>query len=313
VYRGEATLAAVVDELLQYAEGVTPSQRPYQITEIILVWDHGDDNSPDVMRRLARDYEIVRAVWLMRNYGQHAATLAGIASTGSDWIVTLDEDGQHDPSYLPEMIDRAFVERSRLVYFDPTNKAPHGFFRNIGSWSAKLLFRLITSSDSFDSFSSYRLIHGETARTVAAYTGPGVYLDVALIWVTDGAIKCPGLLRSEQRTAQSYTYRKLASHAFRMIVSSGTRPLRIIAFFGFVLGLFGFFVAGVVVYERIFQSVPVQGWTSMMIALLITGGAILVSLAVIAEYLGIAVSAVLGKPLYAIGSSDGDVFDTSDS
>ena len=65
-------------------------------------------------------------VWLSRNYGQHAATLAGMSSSGGDWIVTLDEDGQHDPSYVGAMLDVALAEQASVVYARPVNPAPHG-------------------------------------------------------------------------------------------------------------------------------------------------------------------------------------------
>ena len=308
VYGGVDTLRSVVSEVLMGAEGTTEGGIDYVINEIILVWDHGIDDSPTVMRELERESAQVRSVWLMKNFGQHAATLAGIASSGSEWIVTIDEDGQHDPSYIPKMLDHAFAERCRLVYFSPTNKPPHGMVRNAGSRFAKWIFRVLSAGHAAESFNSFRLVHGEAARTVSAYTGPGVYLDVALGWVCATMTTCPGLVRTEGRPATSYTYRKLASHAFKMGVSSGTRPLRLIAMFGLVLGVIGFLLAGIVVYERIFQAIPVQGWTSMMIVVLITGGAILLSLSVIAEYLGIAVSAAMGKPLYALGKPDSEVF-----
>ena len=78
------------------------------------------------MRELEQEYPFVRSVWLSRNFGQHAATLAGMASSGGDWIVTLDEDGQHDPSYIGAMLDVALDEQASVVYARPVNPAPHG-------------------------------------------------------------------------------------------------------------------------------------------------------------------------------------------
>ena len=64
-----------------------------------------------VIRDLARHHPFVRPVWLARNFGQHAATLAGMSSTSADWIVTMDEDGQHDPSAIGAMLDVALSTR----------------------------------------------------------------------------------------------------------------------------------------------------------------------------------------------------------
>ena len=313
VYRGAHTLPELVAEIDAVAVGSTPSGRAYEIAEVVLVWDRGPDDSPMVMRNLSQRYEKVRSIWLTRNVGQHGATLAGIASTGSQWIVTMDEDGQHDPALIPVFIDAAFDNRARVAYLDPTNRPPHGVMRNLGSRVAKWVYSKLVDASNATAFNSFRLIHGEVGRSVAAYTGPGVYLDVALGWVADRAILVPGEARIEGRPASSYTYRKLIGHAIRMIVTSGTKPLRVIAVLGVILAFGGFLLTLVVLYQRFFNAIPVQGWTSLMIVLLLTGGSLLVAMAVIAEYLGIAVSAAMGKPLYTIGTDDTNVFDDVDA
>ncbi len=313
VFRGAETLTELVDEIISMSTGSSPGGRDYRIAEVVLVWDRGPDDSPRVMRELSKSHDIVRSIWLTRNVGQHGATLAGIASTGSQWIVTLDEDGQHNPQLIPVFLDAVIDRRSRLAYLEPTNKPPHGPLRNMASRLTKLAYGYLVDSVGTSSFNSFRMIHGEVARSVAAYTGPGVYLDVALRWVANDAILVPGVVRAEGRAASNYSYRKLLGHAVRMIITSGTKPLRLIAVIGIVLAFGGFLMALAVVYQRLVHAIPVQGWTSLMIVLLLIGGSLLVAMAVIAEYLGIVVSAAMGKPLYTIGSDDAQVFRDTDS
>ena len=82
VYAGAATLNSVIDELLPYAQDcISPDGNKYRISEIILVWDHGPGSADDVVRDLAAAHEIVRPVWLSRNFGQHPATLAGMTAS----------------------------------------------------------------------------------------------------------------------------------------------------------------------------------------------------------------------------------------
>lgn len=98
VYQGEVTIGQVVDELAHYIQpSISETGLKYVVSEVLLVNDCGPDNSMSVINQLAEKYEWVRPIWLSRNFGQHAATLAGMSSSTSDWIVTLDEDGQHDP------------------------------------------------------------------------------------------------------------------------------------------------------------------------------------------------------------------------
>ena len=303
VYQGEHTLTPLVDELLPLAEvQVTTEGRPYRIAEIVLVHDGGPDSSDTVIRSLAAQHPRVRPVWLSRNFGQHAATLAGMASTGSEWIVTMDEDGQFDPKDIGALLDTAIDEAATLVYGTPSNAPPHGKLRNFGSRVAKFLATRVLSGSKLDTFSSFRLMLGELGRGVAAYVGPGVYLDVALTWVMPKTALRAVPFRTGISRPSGYSFRKLLSHFWQLVITSGTRPLRIVSLLGGVLAICGVILAVVLVIVRLTSEVSVEGWTSAIVATLLIGGAILFALGVIAEYVGAAVRMAMGKPLYLISS-----------
>lgn len=302
VYGGEAHIADVVDELEPYThEQLTPGGRRYVVAEVVLVHDCGTDGSPRVMRELAAKYPFVRNVWLSRNFGQHAATLAGIAGSGGDWVVTMDEDGQHDPRFIAGMIDVALAEQARVVYAKPVNPPHHSAFRNASSRGAKRVLNLVSGGADASLFQSYRLILGEVARSISAYAGSGVYLDVALGWVVGRAATAPVELRHEGDDRQSsYSVRRLLAHFLRMVLTAGTRGLRIVAFIGIVFALLGLVLAGYLVIQQIVNPTDVAGWTSTVVVMLLSSGAILFSLGVIAEYIGVTVNTALGKPLYLV-------------
>lgn len=308
VYQGARTLEGVVDELLAHPKcWQTKAGNQVEITEILLVWDNGPDDSDTTIRELVERHDRVRAIWLSRNFGQHAATLAGMASSGGDWVVTMDEDGQHDSDFIVDMIDTALREDAPVVYAKPTNAAPHGFLRNLASREAKRAISLLSSGTDAQNYQSYRLIIGEIARSVAAYSGPGVYLDVALGWVAGRSAVCPVLLRGEGDRPSGYSTRTLFSHFWRMVVSSGTRGLRIVSVTGVALAVLGVAgVVGLVVSYLTGAQQEVRGWASTMVVLLLTSGAMLFSLGVIAEYVGVAVNMAMGKPLYLIVSDPVD-------
>ena len=312
VYRGEETLPALIAEIqgltkLQH----TKSGRAFRVSEVLLVWDRGPGRSHAVIRELAEANDWVRPVWLSRNFGQHAATLAGMTSSGGDWIVTMDEDGQQDPRFIPDLIDRAYETGSQLVYAAPTNPPPHSALRNAGSKFAKRLFSRFLADQPFAEFNSFRLVLGEVGRSVAAYTGTGVYLDVALSWVVASATTCPVVARDEGRPAGNYNYRRLFSHFGRLVVSSGTKPLVFVSWLGVLFVLIGALVTVYVLIQRINGGVPVTGWASLLVALLIIGGAMLLSLGIIAQYVGASTNMSLGKPLYVIVRDPALTFDPS--
>jgi undecaprenyl-phosphate 4-deoxy-4-formamido-L-arabinose transferase len=301
VYQGERTLEALVAEIVPWVEiRTTPSGRRFQVTEMLLVNDGSPDGSASVMEALAARYSFVRPIWLSRNFGQHAATLAGMASTGSSWVVTLDEDGQQDPADIGRLLDTALDHSALLVYARPKEPPPHGAMRNLASRTVKAAAAVLMGSHALGTFNSFRLMRGDVARGVAAYCGANVYLDVALAWVVPAALHCPVSLRAERGRASGYGLRRLLSHFWRLVLTSGTRPLRLISLLGVSAMLGGCAISAWVAYGRLVHRVPVSGWASLMIASCVFAGLTLFSLGVIAEYLGAAVSMAMGKPPYFI-------------
>ena len=304
VFKGESTIAKVVTELEKFTRpATTQSGIGYQITEVLLVNDSGPDNSARVIEQLATEYEWVRPVWLSRNFGQHAATLAGMSSSTTDWIVTIDEDGQHDPSQIAGLLDRAVDENAQLVYAKFVGGAPHSRWRNIFSSAAKWFYTKFLSPEDGEFFSSFRLMSGEIGRSVGAYAGSGVYLDVALTWVVSKSAVCEISPRAEYPRQTGFTFKRLLGHFLRLVLSSGTRPLRLVSMIGFTSFIFGVLYAIYVLYGRVVNGELVAGWTTVVIIVSTTSGVILLSLGILAEYLGVVVRNAIGRPLYLIRSN----------
>ena len=301
VYQGERTLDAVISELEPMtAPFATPGGRLARVTEVILAYDRGPDRSAEVIRRLADAHDWIAPVWLSRNFGQHAATLAGMASSGGDWLITMDEDGQHDPADIGGMLDVALDEQADLVYARPLNRPPHGAIRNAASKASKRILETVFSGGSASEFNSFRLVLGEIGRSVAAYAGTGVYLDVALSWIAARIRTAPVTLREEGDRRSGYSFRRLFGHFWRMVLTSGTRGLRLVTYAGTAVFLLGVVYSIYLLVARVVGIVNEPGWTSLMVVLLLGIGVVLVALGVIAEYLGVAVSTALGKPSYLI-------------
>jgi glycosyltransferase involved in cell wall biosynthesis len=301
VYQGERHLSAVVDQLAPYVEEFdTPEGNRCRVGEVVLVWDNGRDDSPTVMRKLEQQYDFVRTVWLSRNFGQHSATLAGMSSSGGDWIVTVDEDGQQDPADMGALLDTALRESAPVVYGFPVNPPPHGWLRNSASRGAKWTAGRLGGATDVAKYNSYRLILGEIGRSVAAYAGAGVYLDVALGWVAAPVVTCPVTLRDEGERTSGYRLRSLISHFWRLVLTSGTRGLRVVSVLGVAFATLGLVVAVILVIGRLAGNDIAQGWTSLVTIILITTGAILFALGTLAEYLGVAVNMAMGRPAYLI-------------
>jgi undecaprenyl-phosphate 4-deoxy-4-formamido-L-arabinose transferase len=302
-FRGADSLPLLIDELFVFAApSVTAKGVPFRITEIILVHDCGPDRSDFCLEALAAKHSIVRPLWLSRNFGQHAATLAGMAGAVGDWIFTLDEDGQQDPQDIPRMLDTAVSGSLQLVYAQPTNAPPHGVMRNAGSRLAKAISVNLLGLNAVGRFNSFRLVDGEVGRALAAYCGHGVYLDVALSWVACRIGHCPVRLRDESGRPSGYSLLKLIGHFWSLVLTTGTRPLRLITLTGVLSMLIAVGIAGWVLVSKLIGDIPVQGWASLVIVVSFFSGSILMALGIIAEYLAITMGIAMGRPLYVISS-----------
>lgn len=303
VYSGEHTLPTLIEELEHLCRPQdTPAGNRFIVTEVIAVHDCGRDRSDTTLEALAEQYSFIQPIWLTRNFGQHAATMAGMASATGDWVVTLDEDGQQNPRDIGVMLDHAVATSSQLVYARPTNAPPHGFLRNIASATAKRVSRYALGNRTLGRFNSFRLIDGEIARTLASYCGHGVYLDVGLLWIAGKIEHCPVRLRKEQGRPSGYSYLRLLAHFWSLVMTSGTRPLRLITLIGCLSILSAFAITVFAIYAKVNNQVPVQGWASLLIIVAFFSGAILTALGIIAEYLALTMGIAMGKPLYVVRS-----------
>lgn len=303
VYAAERTLPTLIEEIVPLTEPQTsPAGHPYVISEVLLVHDCGPDRSDLTLESLAAKYPFAQAIWLSRNYGQHAATMAGMASATGDWVVTMDEDGQQNPADIGSMLDHAMAASLQLVYAQPTNPPPHGWLRNLFSGTAKAISARLLGNRSLGRFNSFRLISGEIARTLAAYCGNGVYLDVGLFWIAGRIGHCPVRLRNELDRPSGYSYFKLLGHFWNLILTTGTRPLRLITIMGGLSMVFAIGIAVFAIYQKYTNQVPVQGWASTVTVVAFFSGGILTALGVIAEYMAVTMGIVMGKPLYVVSS-----------
>ena len=104
VFRGQESLIRLVSEINVLTKiQKTTLGYDYKVNELILVHDCGPDDSYKTIIELEQTYLYIRPIWLSRNFGQHAATLAGMASATGDWVLTIDEDGQHNPEEVSKL------------------------------------------------------------------------------------------------------------------------------------------------------------------------------------------------------------------
>lgn len=311
VYCGEDYLRDLVAAVGRLRDELVEEEAPFSIDELILVNDDAIDGSPGIADALADEFPWVTTLHMSRNFGQHPATIAGIMHSSGDWIATLDEDLQHPPARIPEMLRHAVLSGSDIVYAHPLGGAHKSWSRDAPSRGFKRLMRTLTGNPSLQKFNSFRMVRGAIARAACSVIGHDTYLDIGLSWFTN-RISSVEIAMEDSRyiqTGQSgYTLKALLSHAWRMLFSSQIKALRLMALAGFAVTLASFLGAAYFLGLRMLRPelIAVQGWTSLFLAVSFFGGFLTMMIGIALQYLSTLVLKAHGKPTFFVVDRSGD-------
>jgi undecaprenyl-phosphate 4-deoxy-4-formamido-L-arabinose transferase len=297
VYNSAATLPALVERLHPVLQSLSPAY------ETIFVDDGSRDGSWTVIRELAAAHAWVRGVRLMRNYGQHNATLCGIREAKGDVVVTLDDDLQHPPEEIPTLL-AALDSGFDVVYGSPLSEA-HGFWRDIASQVTKLALQSALGATTARQVSGFRALRTSVRGAFADFRGAFVSIDVLLTWSTTRftAVRVP---HDTRRSGESnYTFFKLIAHALNMMTGFSALPLQAASVLGFTAMLFGLVLLGLVLGRYLMHGINVPGFTFLASVICIFSGTQLFALGVMGEYLARMHFRMMDRPAYAIGSDTG--------
>ena len=292
VYNSQNILAKLVKRL-----------EPVMITlgaewELLLVNDGSRDDSWTVIEQLARETPTVRGIDMMRNYGQHNALLAGIRAAKFDVTITMDDDLQHPPEELPNLVNK-FNEGWAVVYAPP-EKEQHGFFRDMASMVTKIALQSAMGAKTARKVSAWRIFRTQLRAAFANYHSPFVSIDVLLTWGTTKFSALP--LRHDPRVEgkSNYTLTKLIRHALNMMTGFSVLPLQLASMVGFAFTLLGFSILIYVMIKYLIYGSTVAGFPFLASIIALFSGAQLFSLGLIGEYLARMHFRTMDKPPYVI-------------
>jgi undecaprenyl-phosphate 4-deoxy-4-formamido-L-arabinose transferase len=298
VYNSAALLTQLVDRLAPVLQATGLAH------EIIFVNDGSRDESWLVIQRLAAQHPEVRGLCMMRNYGQHNATLAGIRAARFAATITMDDDLQHPPEELPKLL-AVFVPEVDVVYGAPEHES-HNLARNFSSIITKLVLQGATGADSARMVCAWRVLRTPLRNAFDSYNSPFVSIDVLLTWATTRftAIRVHHEPRREGKS--NYTYGQLIRHAVNMMTGFSVMPLQLASITGFGFTLFGIAVLAYVMGRYFFTGTSVAGFPFIASIIAIFSGAQLFALGIIGEYLARMHFRTMDKPAYAIRSDTSD-------
>lgn len=278
VYQGEKTLDKLVESILS---AFSQEEQSY---EIIFVYDCGKDKSWDVLTMLKKKYpEIIKLIKLSRNYGQHNALICGFEYASGEFIITMDEDLQHDPADAFKLVKEQQKGDYDVVY-GKYDTRKHSFYRNITSQMMKELIRK-GIPDLHSDYSAFRLIKIDTAKATIDMRNSYTFIDGYLSWVTQSFSSCIVSHKERYGGKSSYTFSKLLEHSINIFVTFSNYPIRLLTKCSIILFVISFVYAVYVMINKLVYDSYVAGYATFVIMGGMGISLILIALGILGEYI----------------------------
>lgn len=292
-YRSAQTIGRVVEEIDTTMKGLSGYEY-----EIVLVNDASPDDTFEVIRALCAKRNDICGVNLARNFGQHAALMAGFRHARGDVVICLDDDGQTPADEAGKLLAK-LEEGYDVVYAKYTHKQ-HSLFRNFGSRVNELMTRVMLGKPKELYISSYFAMKKFVAQEMICYENPYPYVIGLVLRTTKKIANVEVTHREREIGTSGYTMGKLLGLWFNGFTAFSIKPLRIATVIG-VVSACGGFVYGIytIVKKFLNPAVPV-GFSALMASFVFFCGLILLMLGLIGEYIGRMYISMNNSPQYVI-------------
>lgn len=298
VYNEEDSLSALYERLVAVLPGVAAS------FEILFVDDGSQDRSWPLIQALGDRDRGVRGIRFSRNFGHQIAITAGLENARGRVVVIMDADLQDPPELIPEMMAKHH-EGYEVVYAVRAARAGESWFKR---GSAGLFYRLLGSITQVDipvDTGDFRLIGPLAAGALRRLPERHRFTRGLVAWLGFRQVGVPFDRAARFAGRSKYPLRRMLRLASDGIFSFSHLPLQVATVLGVAVSLLGLAYIAVVVALAISGTAP-TGHAVLLAAILLLGGAQLLAVGLLGEYLGRVFDEVKGRPLFLVQETVGD-------
>ena len=268
------------------------------IFEIILINDGSNDNSWDIISKITNENKIIKGLNLSRNFGQHPAILAGLEYCNSKWIIVMDADLQDKPEEIIKLYSKALEGNDLVVGIKSYRK--DSFFKKIGSKLFLKLYSFLSNTKVTINIGNFGIYSQSVIESILKMGDYHRTFGLCAIWV--------GFKRTEveiehlrrENSKSTYTLSKMFDLAINTIFFNTDKLIYIFFFFGFLLSIMSFLFLIFLVFKFFYFSVPLEGWTSIMVSIFFLGGVMIFFMGIIGIYASKIFEQVKTRPVYII-------------
>ena len=266
--------------------------------EIIFVDDGSKDNTLLELKKVQKIDNRIRIIKLSKNFGEFRAILAGMSYSTGDCVAVMSADLQDPPYLITEMIQN--WENGEKVVIAARSARLEGKLKTFLAHTYYWFLRKLVIEDypkfGFDFF----LIDRQVANILIDMKEKNSTIYVQVIW-TGFKPKVIEYVRQDRTDGLSmWSYWKRINLFIDTFIVFSYKPIRFISFMGIVMSLFGFISAIYFIIERMIKGVEVQGWTSLVVAVLVLAGVQLIMLGIIGEYIWRNLDETRKRPIFIV-------------
>jgi len=297
-YNEARNLARVVPQVLQVLTGLA------EAVELIVIDDGSRDDTVETMRALIHAHPQVALLRLSRNFGKEAALTAGLEAARGDVVVLMDADGQHPAALLPEMLARWRAGADVVYAVRRTRDDQSRLYAGL----AGLFYRFVNWGNRVEipaHAGDFRLMDRKVAQALTQLTERNRFMKGLYAWVgfQSTAIDYEPLPREDGRSR--FGLRGAFRLALTGMLAFSTAPLRLISALGLLLSVVSIGYGAWVVFQYFCDGIAVPGYATIVVGMMLFSGIQLLSLGVLAEYVGRIYDEVKRRPAYLIDRREG--------
>lgn len=292
-YRSAQTIGRVIEEI----DAAMEPLKEYRY-EIILVNDCSPDETFEVIRGICAERKDICGVNLARNFGQHAALMAGFHYVRGDVLVCLDDDGQTPANEVGKLLSK--IEEGYDAVYARYEHKQHSAFRNFGSKVNEWMARVMLGKPKELYLSSYFAVKRFVVDEMLRYSNPYPYV-IGLVLRTTNKIANVDVNHREREIGNSgYTIGKLFALWFNGFTAFSIKPLRAATVLGAFTAALGFLYGIYTIIKKFVNPNVVIGFSSIMSAIVFFGGVVMLMLGIIGEYIGRIYISMNNSPQYVV-------------
>ena len=269
--------------------------------EIIMVNDASPDNAWEAIKELAKKDDRVKGINLSRNFGQHYAITAGLDYANGDWVVVMDCDLQDQPEEIIKLYNKA--QEGYDIVFGRRAQRQDGFFKKLSSRLFYKVYDYFTESKIDNSVANFSIISQTVVKEMRKLREQNRSYPLFVNWLGFKRTNIDIEHSKREEGKSSYTLTKLINLAIDSVVAQSNKPLKLSIKFGFLMALFSLLYAGWLLIRYFLFSIPVEGWTSMMVSFYFIGGLLFANMGFLGLYIGKIFDETKNRSLYVVSET----------